>query len=159
MKNKTCCLFALALLFNVSQALAAPSPLVGTWVLEKSEDPMPDGSTVPYCTGEHGYIIYTAEGYVSVALNCDPTGHGHEPADISGRRFFYAGTYEFDGTRAKHKMLNASQPELIGEVFTRDVTIQGSLLILTGVNQGQHFPASWRRVDKSPLNHSTAMNR
>ena len=140
-------LFLLGLLI-ATPGFAANSPLVGTWILEKSENPMPDGSLVSYCTGVHGLIIYTAEGYVSVALNCDPVGHGQEPADISGRKFFYAGLYHFDGVRAVHKMLNASQPELIGEVFTRDVTIRGSELILTGVNQGQKFSAFWRRASR-----------
>jgi len=133
-----------------SQSFATTSPLVGTWILEKSENPMPNGQLVPYCTGVHGMIIYTEEGYVSVALNCAPEGHGNEPADISGRKFFYAGTYQYDGKTATHQMLNASQPELIGESFSRAVTIQGSELILTGVNQGQTFSAYWRRVSASP---------
>jgi hypothetical protein len=137
---------ALALLLNVSSALAA-SPLVGTWILEKSENPMPDGSLVPYCTGVHGMIIYTEDGYVSVALNCAPTENGPEPADVSGRKFFYAGVYRFDGRIATHKMLNASQPELIGKIFTRQVIIQGDELILTGVNQGQQFSAYWKRAE------------
>ncbi len=81
-----------------------------------------------------------------MALNCDPVGHGREPADLSGRKFFYSGTYKYDGKRATHKMLNASQPEMIGETFTRDVTIRGSELILTGVNQGQSFSAYWKRA-------------
>ena len=139
-------LLSLALLITSTTGFGATSPLVGTWILEKSENPMPDGSVVSYCTGVHGLIIYTEEGYVSVALNCDPQGKGHEPADVSGRKFFYAGTYQFDGKRATHQMLNASQPELIGESFSRDVTIQGSELILTGMNQGQAFSAYWRRV-------------
>lgn len=133
-------------LLMASPVFAANSPLVGTWILEKSENPMPDGSIVSYCTGVHGMIIYTEEGYVSVALNCAAVGNGPEPADISGRKFFYAGTYQYDGKVATHQMMNASQPELIGESFTREVTIQGTELILTGVNQGQKFSAYWRRV-------------
>src|SRR5689334_1488528 len=92
----TSILFSAALLMT-STAFAASSPLVGTWALEKSENPMPDGSVVSYCTGVHGFIIYTEEGYVSVALNCAPQGNGSEPADISGRKFFYTGTYQYDG--------------------------------------------------------------
>lgn len=133
-------------LLATTPAFAASSPLVGTWILEKSENPMPDGSIVSYCTGVHGMIIYTEAGYVSVALNCAAVGNGPEPADISGRKFFYAGTYQFDGKVATHQMMNASQPELIGESFSREVTIQGAELILTGVNQGQKFSAYWRRV-------------
>ncbi len=131
------------------QGFAKTSPLVGTWILEKSENPMPDGTIVSYCTGVQGMIIYTQEGYVSVALNCDPVGHGKEPADISGRKFFYAGTYEFDGKNVVHTMLNTSQPELIGNGFSREVTIKDTLLVLTGVNQGQTFSAYWRRVSST----------
>ena len=101
---------------------------------------------VPYCTGVHGFIIYTKEGYVSVALNCAPVGNGPEPADVSGRKFFYTGTYQYDGTKVTHQLLNASQPEMIGETATRQVTINGSELILTGTNQGQQFSAYWKKV-------------
>ncbi len=127
---------------------AATNGLVGTWILEKSDNPLPDGSVVPYCTGVHGMIIYTTEGYVSVALNCAAQGNGDEPADISGRKFFYAGTYKFDGKNVSHKMLNASQPELIGTSFTRRVSIdaRGTRLILSGTNQGQEFSAHWKKV-------------
>jgi hypothetical protein len=139
-------LASIAVVLFQTSSFAAASPLVGTWILEKSENPMPNGKLVSYCTGVHGIIIYTSDGYVSVSLNCDPVGRGKEPADVSGRKFFYAGTYQFDGTRATHLMLNASQPELIGETFSRFVTIRGSQLILTGMNQGQAFSAYWRRV-------------
>jgi hypothetical protein len=145
---KTMRYLALLGLLAATPGLAASSPLVGTWILEKSENPMPDGSVVPYCTGVHGFVIYTEEGYVSVALNCAPEGQGPEPADISGRKFFYTGTYQFDGKTATHTLLNASQPELIGENITRTVTIQGSELILSGVNQGQTFSAYWKRVSR-----------
>ena len=129
-------------------SMGASNPLVGTWILEKSENPMPDGSVVSYCTGVHGMIIYTPEGYVSVALNCAEEGTGSEPADVSGSKFFYAGTYDFDGKSVTHKMLNSSQPELIGSGFARKVTIKGDHLILAGVNQGQEFAAYWVRVKK-----------
>jgi hypothetical protein len=145
---KTISRLLLLALFASSPAIAATSPLVGTWVLEKSENPMPNGSVVSYCTGVHGFIIYTEEGIVSVALNCAPEGQGPEPADISGRKFFYTGTYQFDGRRAIHTLLNASQPELIGTSFTRAVTIRDSELILSGVNQGQVFSAVWRRLPR-----------
>lgn len=120
--------------------------MVGTWILEKSDNPLPDGRIVSYCTGVHGMIIYTKEGYVSVALNCGPRGDSEEPADISGRKFFYAGKYSFDGKEVTHTMMNASQPELIGKSFVREVSINGALLTLTGENQGQEFSAQWRKV-------------
>lgn len=144
---------SLAVLFAVasavmgsSRSMAAPASLVGTWILERSENPMPDGTVVPYCSGVHGLIIYTVEGYVSVALNCDPIGDGPEPADVSGRKFLYAGTYSFDGNQVTHHLSNASQPELIGTSFTRSVSIEGDQLILSGENQGQKFSAYWTRV-------------
>jgi hypothetical protein len=150
MKIMKSLLIAASFAIVATPAVASTSPLIGTWILEKSENPMPDGTLVPYCTGVHGLIIYTEEGYVSVALNCDAVGHGTEPADISGRKFFYAGTFTFDGHLAKHKMINASQPELIGSEFTRQVTIVGNELILTGVNQGQQFSAYWKKVTANP---------
>lgn len=128
------------------QGFGAGRSVVGTWILEKSDNPLPDGTVVPYCTGVHGMIIYTAEGYVSVSLNCGPKGEAAEPADISGRKFFYAGTYQFDGAQVTHNLLNASQENLIGSSFTRDVTIDGASLVLSGENQGQVFSAHWKKV-------------
>ena len=132
--------------FMANTGFCQTSPLVGTWILEHSDNPMPDGTVVPYCTGVHGLIIYTAEGYVAVALNCAPQGQGNEPADISGRKFFYAGKYSFDGVHVTHALLNASQPELIGTSFARKVSIEGNRLILSGNNQGQEFAAHWIKV-------------
>jgi len=139
-------LVLMAAMATSSLGLAKPASLVGTWILEKSDNPLPDGRVVSYCTGVHGMIIYTAEGYVSVALNCDAEGDGEEPADISGRKFFYSGTYKYDGKHVTHTMLNASQPELIGNSFKRDVKINGRQLILSGENQGQVFSAQWKKV-------------
>jgi len=137
----------LAALCSSLQGFAREQSVVGTWILEKSDNPLPDGTVVPYCTGVHGMIIYTDEGYMSVALNCGPKeGDGEEPADISGRKFLYAGTYEYDGTQVTHHLLNASQPELIGKSFVRDVSNDGSTLVLSGENQGQVFSATWKRV-------------
>jgi hypothetical protein len=152
MKKTLVALYALATVFAPAlcraDALAAdPTALVGTWILERSDNPLPDGSVVPYCTGVHGAIIYTREGYVSVALNCGPSQGHPEPADVSGRKFFYMGKYTFDGANVTHTLLNASQPELIGTAVTRSVRIDGSELILTGENQGQLFSATWRRAE------------
>ena len=131
-----------------AQVFANDNELVGTWILEKSENPMPDGRVVSYCTGFHGMIIYTAEGYVSVAINCAKEGVGVEPADISGRLFFYSGKYSYDGASVIHTMMNASQAELIGSSFSRSVQIKGGALILSGNNQGQQFSAHWRKVER-----------
>ncbi len=125
----------------------AVSELEGVWILKKSDNVGPDGKLVPYCTGVHGSIIYTAEGYVSVALNCAPQGVGKEPADISGRKFFYTGRFEFDGKVVTHKLLNASDVHLMGTNFKRKVTIvNGRTLVLSGENQGQKFSAYWEKV-------------
>lgn len=136
----------LPLAFIEFTAHGKPASLVGTWILERSNNPMPNGTVVPYCTGVHGMIIYTEEGYVSVALNCTEHGQGNEPADVSDRKFLYAGTYDYDGRNVTHHLLNASQTELIGQSFTRSVQMKNSVLTLTGVNQGQEFSAVWRKV-------------
>src|SRR4051812_37006678 len=107
----------LAMLFLIASPVfaMAQSPLVGTWALEGSENYLPGGTIVPYCTGAHGFIIYTKEGYVSVALNCakapvDEEGQPEkEPADATGRMYFYTGTYSYDGKTATHTILNSSE--------------------------------------------------
>jgi hypothetical protein len=146
------CLLLLTLLITQPQAFADVTPqgsqIVGTWILEKSNNPLPSGEVVPYCTGLHGMIIYSEDGFVSVSINCAPTGVGKEPADISDRRFFYAGTYDYDGQNVVHNLHNASQTNLIGTSFKREVKLEDDLLILSGHNQGQEFSAHWRRVAK-----------
>lgn len=146
MKSIAITLSVLVGLLTMNSSFAGANSLVGVWALEKSENPMPDGRVVSYCTGVHGYIIYTQEGFVSVALNCAPQGNGSEPADVSGRKFFYTGRYAFDGKTVTHTLLNASQPELIGMSFDRTVTNDGERLVLSGVNQGQTFSAHWKKV-------------
>jgi hypothetical protein len=121
--------------------------LAGVWILEKSENPMPNGAMVSYCTGVHGMIIYTSEGYVSVALNCAEKGNGEEPADVSGRKFFYAGKFAFDGSKVTYNIQNASDFDLIGTSIKRTVSISGNELILSGENHGQSFSAYWKKVE------------
>src|SRR5262245_12748615 len=94
------------LLFS-AHSFAKTQSLVGTWLLEHSENTLSDGTVVPYCTGAHGMITYTNEGFVSVALNCAPTGNGKEPADSTGRKFSYAGTYHYNGRQVTHDLMNA----------------------------------------------------
>jgi hypothetical protein len=145
--------FVPAILLLISAATAygesaplVPSDFVGVWKLVKSENPMPDGSLVTYCNGVHGYIIYTAEGYVSVSLNCGPKVSDNEPADISGRKFFYTGTFTLEGNVVTHHLENASDVQLIGTDSVRTAGLIGSVLVLTGVNQGQTFSAYWQKV-------------
>ena len=148
MKN----IFAIiALLSLTATAYAKPgqitaADLVGVWKLIKSENPMPDGTTVSYCNEVHGYIIYTSEGYVSVSLNCGPQLNESEPANVSGRKFFYTGTYDVKGSEVTHHLENASDTQLIGSDSKRYVTFARSVLVLTGENQGQSFSAFWQKI-------------
>jgi hypothetical protein len=143
-------LLALSAFLAAAAASAAPGSLVGTWELVHSENTLPDGQVVPYCTGAHGMIIYTPEGYVSVALNCAEEGQGFEPADLTGRKFFYAGTYRYDGQEVVHTLLNASEPAMIGSRPARRVTLRGDTLILSGESQGLAFTATWAKTAPLP---------
>lgn len=143
---KTSLLALVLIVLTNATGFANNQPLVGTWILERSDNPQPDGSVVPYCAGVHGMAIYTPEGYVTVSINCGPRQQVNEPADISGRMFFYAGVYRYNGRQVEHLLMNASEPKLIGEKVIRTVTIRGNQLILSGVNQGQVFSAFWRKV-------------
>src|SRR6185437_7029769 len=120
------------------------SDLVGVWRLIQSEDPMPNGTIVPYCNGVHGYIIYTPDGHVSVALNCGPRANKVEPADVSGRMYFYTGTYRVSGNTVTHYIENASDTQLIGDSVTRNIELHGDTLELSGLSQGQKFSATWQ---------------
>ena len=83
---------------------------------------------------------------MSVSLNCGPKELEKEPADISGRKFFYAGTYDIKDGKITHYLMNASDVHLIGKGFSRELNLKGDELILTGENQGQKFSAYWKKV-------------
>lgn len=147
MKKMTLMTILIALVTTTqTHAALSAQDMVGVWKLTKSDNPMPDGTMVPYCNGVNGYIIYTSEGYVSVALNCGPKVNTSEPADISGRKFFYTGTYTVVGSVVTHHLENASDVHLIGTDSKRTVSFNGNQIVLTGVNQGQTFSAYWEKV-------------
>jgi hypothetical protein len=127
-----------------------PSDLVGVWMLMHSEDEMADGSKVPYCNGANGYIIYTPERFVSVALNCGPRSQPTEPADVTGRKFFYLGSYSIQGTQISHVLENASEESSIGSTALRDAHFENGNLVLTGVSHGQKFQATWEKMTGPP---------
>jgi hypothetical protein len=148
----------LASLTLANTAFASPlqtitaTDLVGTWILVDSLNPNSTGPDEPYCNGVHGKIIYTADGYVSVSLNCGPRLKASEPADISGRKFFYSGKFSLEGSQVTHHLDNASDVNLIGTDTVREASLDGPLLTLKGVNQGRTFTAVWRKVQPTDTN-------
>jgi hypothetical protein len=129
------------------ESVLTKKDLIGVWILEESENYMPNGEVVPYCTGSHGMIIYTKEGIVSVALNCGEVEEGTiEPANSTGRKLSYAGRFSFDGSDVTHHIMNASEPSMIGSEFTRRVELNGQRLSLSGEIRGQRFTARWIKL-------------
>jgi hypothetical protein len=81
-----------------------------------------------------------------VSLNCLPKEDETvaEPADINGRKYFYAGTYRIEDNLAINLPQNSSMVEHIGHDQVREMTLNAGELILKGMN-GSSFVAVWEK--------------
>ena len=117
------------------------NPLVGTWRLVSFDIKSSDGrSYTPYGPDVVGYIVYTPDGYVSVAFMSKDrprfasgsfgAGTPEENAAAASTYTSYCGTYEFLGDRAVHRVEVSLLPNYIGSVQERFVEIDGDVLTI-----------------------------
>lgn len=68
MKIKYLSMLAVVLIGSLA-ASAQTSDIVGTWVLNKAEKLLPDGTRISdYGENPHGLVVFTADGYYSVQI-------------------------------------------------------------------------------------------
>ena len=149
-------LTVLSLLLSAS-AHAEKSPvqsrLLGAWSLKEFTILSPDAQEASFCSGMTGTILYEKSGTMSVAINCGPTQTAAEPADAYGRILFYTAQFQIQGNQALHKVMNASDPTMIGKTQVRNIErLTDDSLVLTGPlgNRGQTLRIVWTREAATP---------
>ena len=139
------------------------NPLVGTWRLLSWEIRSVDGQKISYPLGKDavGYIIYTQDGYMSVAIsrpNRQEFGTGdllggsaEEKAQAASTYVSYCGRYEFHGDTVSHYVEVSLFPNWVGVEQERLVAFKGNRLslstrpmLLGGIQQTAHL--IWERV-------------
>jgi len=137
--------------------------LVGTWRERGREIILADG-TVKVDVPRASQIMYMADGYMSV-VNA-PKGRKHvkesvermdldattaeERAEAAVGVVAYAGQFEVVGDEVRHILFTAINPNRVGDVQRRHVTLKGDDLTLTAPAdaKGNHFRIHWRRASK-----------
>ncbi len=119
------------------------NPLVGTWSLVSCDVTDAKGTKHhPIGHDPVGYLIYTAEGRVTVNLmsrerpkfvSADPTAASPVEAQAAARSYMgYAGRYELEQDRVIHHVEVAFFPNYVGHTLERRWSVDGGTLLLTG---------------------------
>jgi hypothetical protein len=131
--------------------------LVGTWRLERWEIVYEDGRPAECPLGEDavGLLMYTDDGHVSASL----ARSERAPVDAGGASskgrafeayFGYAGRYEVRNGAVVHHIALALDPALTGVTTSRNVSLDGERLTLSGPDFAAASPRShrivWRRA-------------
>ncbi|MFJ4455924.1 lipocalin-like domain-containing protein [Pseudomonas sp. NPDC089392] len=144
--------------------------LIGTWVLETYTEYPVDGSAPVYPFGEHpeGFIIYSADGYMSAQLSMPnrasfSSGDWFEGTDAEYRSqglsyISYSGPFDVaeHSGELTHTIAISMFPNWIGQVQPRTVKLAGDTLELGNTSQyrsgGSAVNAKilWRRAKSLP---------
>jgi hypothetical protein len=138
------------------------NPLVGTWRLISWENRGLDGEVV-YPLGEDavGYIMYTPDGYMFVAIMRSDrakfaaedllSGGMEEKAYAAGTYVSYCGRYEFRGDTVIHHVELSLFPNWVGVEQERLIEVRGDRLTIStrpmlfgGAQRSAHL--IWERV-------------
>ena len=119
------------------------NPLVGTWSLISWETRSVDGQKISYPFGREaaGYIMYNADGYMSVAITRPNrerfdagdllSGSTEEKAHAASTYMSYCGQYEFQGETVVHHVELSLFPNWVGVEQERLVELRGNRLTLS----------------------------
>jgi hypothetical protein len=116
--------------------------LVGTWRLASWENRSADGQvTYPFGQDAAGYITYTEDGYMFVAIMTanrplftseDPLGgNTAEKAAAAETYISYCGTYEIEGEKVIHHIKVSSFPNWVGSAQERIFELKEDKLLLS----------------------------
>ena len=139
------------------------NPLIGTWKLISWENRSVADGKVSYPFGKDavGYIMYTQDGYMSVAMMRSNrlkfaagdllSGSTEEKAQAAGTYVSYCGRYEFRGDTVIHHVELSLFPNWVGVEQERLVEVRGDRLTLStrpillgGMQRTAHL--IWERV-------------
>ncbi|MGE0698376.1 MAG: lipocalin-like domain-containing protein [Hyphomicrobiaceae bacterium] len=128
--------------------MVAASDLVGGWRLEGWSLVYDDGRPDEHPLGQDalGLILYTPDGHVSATLmrrqGRDPSQSHKAEAELQS--FAYAGRYEVRGGAVFHSIEVSTNASLVGMTSTRDISLDGDRLTLSGPD----FTAGTRRTQR-----------
>ena len=122
--------------------------LIGVWLLDEFIVHRESGERFVWPGRQSGTLIYTDDGYVSVAQNRDPLPN---PSEADRRRVsnFYTATYELDlaNDRVWHTALQSSVPSVVGARMERQVQwLPDGRLQLSGQGLQERVTLVWRRA-------------
>jgi hypothetical protein len=109
--------------------------------------------------GRGGFLIYTADGYVSASLaraGRVPLDQGNDGAKSRAfdAYFGYAGRYTVRDGAVIHRIAIAPNPALTGVETLRHASLEGDRLTLSGPDFAAASPRShrivWRRAEPTP---------
>lgn len=115
--------------------IIAPADLVGTWKLVSVEMRYSNGDVrYPWGTHANGHLLYSAEGYMSVALATGErplfttedilTGSLEEQAQAARSYVSYGGTYELqEGNEITHHVEISLFPNWVGQAQLRYIEV------------------------------------
>ena len=136
---------ALALL--ATPLLANADELVGTWRFEKEVDIRANGIVLATLSAKdvHGYITYTADGFVSALLMPSNRNWRIETAPIEDLRASvengtaYAGRYQVNpqAHTVRHIVAVSFEPAFEGRHLVRQYAVSGDTLTLSGSFQSK----------------------
>lgn len=93
--------------------------LVGTWSLESFTIKKEGDAPKTWNEDTTGLIIYTNDGYVSVAINSKTD----KSKNLIDTLLFYTGTYIHTKNRVYHKVRHATKVERIGQTLERELIV------------------------------------
>ncbi|MYT28897.1 MULTISPECIES: lipocalin-like domain-containing protein [unclassified Streptomyces] len=137
---------------NPRPPAVSPEELVGAWELMSYVTVEESGalSEGPLGPDPRGLLLYSADGRVAVSMmRGDPPPSGREgPA---ARFMGYAGTWRLDGKQVVHQVVVSSHAYLVGTRQTRQLTLEGPVLTLSGSAGAAGGPPQqrvliWRRA-------------
>lgn len=141
--------------------------LVGAWQLERwtIDYPGTDRVTQPFGPHPQGLLVYTANGYMSAALQRPDrprlsSADVHAVSDAEKAAAFdgylhYAGHWHIEDGNVVHAVVLAMNPNLIGTNQVRSVTLDGDAMVLGAEEalesrgQVRRHRIHWRRASTS----------
>ncbi len=127
---------------------ATKEKLIGVWSLDEFKVHRASGKLFSWPGKQNGTLIYTDNGFVSVAQNREPLKN---PSDEDKKRVsnFYTATYELDlvNHRVFHTGLQSSVDSVIGLRMEREVKLlEDGRLWLSGKGLKERVTLVWSKV-------------
>ncbi len=123
--------------------------LVGVWSLDEFIVHRESGELFKWPGEQNGTLIYTANGFVSVAQNREPLPNPTEE-DKKRESNFYTANYELDldNNRVFHTGLQSSVASVIGERMAREVKLlPDGRLWLSGKGLKERVTLVWSKIN------------